>query len=217
MGVGLPARKGKELCATAFLKPQAAPPPLSLAPIPSSPSSPSGLSSPSRLPLVMAAFNKLGSLLRHNALTSGSSAISSPAVFNAARLMSTKLFVGGLSWGTDDQSLKEAFSGFGEVTEARVITDRETGRSRGFGFVSFNSDEDAKAAITAMDGQELDGRSVRVNVANERPAGPRTGGGYGGGGGYSGGGGYGGGGYGGGGGGGRYGGGNQSYGGQDSF
>ncbi|TVU07701.1 hypothetical protein EJB05_41067 [Eragrostis curvula] len=163
----------------------------------------------------MAAFNKLGSLLRHSALTSGSSAGSSPAVFNAARLMSTKLFVGGLSWGTDDQSLKEAFTSFGEVTEARVITDRESGRSRGFGFVSFNNTEDAKSAMEGMDGQELQGRSVRVNFANERPTGPRSGGGYSGGGGYGGGGygsGGGGGGYGGG-----YGGGNQSYGGQESF
>ncbi|GJM92080.1 hypothetical protein PR202_ga08508 [Eleusine coracana subsp. coracana] len=160
----------------------------------------------------MAAFNKLGSLLRHNALTAGSSATSSPAVFNAVRLMSTKLFVGGLAWGTDDQSLKEAFNGFGEVIEARVIMERETGRSRGFGFVSFANSEHAQAAMEAMDGKELNGRSVRVNLANERPAGPRGGGGYGGGGGYNGGGSYGGS-YGGGGG---YG-GNQSYGGHDSY
>ncbi|XP_062207875.1 glycine-rich RNA-binding protein 2, mitochondrial-like [Phragmites australis] len=144
----------------------------------------------------MAAFNKLGSLLRHSVLTSGASAGSSPAVFNAARLMSTKLFVGGLSWGTDDQSLREAFSSFGEVTEARVITDRETGRSRGFGFVNFSNSEDAKSAVSSMDGQELQGRSVRVNFANERPAGSQS---------YSGGGGYGGGGY-------SSGGGNQGYG-----
>uniref|UniRef100_A0A0A8YFE9 RRM domain-containing protein n=1 Tax=Arundo donax TaxID=35708 RepID=A0A0A8YFE9_ARUDO len=100
----------------------------------------------------MAAFNKLGSLLRHSALTSAASAGSSPAVFNVARLMSTKLFVGGLSWGTDDHSLKEAFSSFGEVTEARVITDRDNGKSRGFGFVTFNNSEDAKNALS-MDGQ----------------------------------------------------------------
>ncbi|KAF8719268.1 hypothetical protein HU200_023964 [Digitaria exilis] len=164
----------------------------------------------------MAAFNKLGSLLRHSALTSGASASSSPALFNAARLMSTKLFVGGLSWGTDDQSLKEAFSAYGEVTEARVITDRDTGRSRGFGFVNFSNSDEAKEAVAKMDGQEIDGRGVRVNFANERPAGNRGGGGGYGGGGYGGGGGgYGGGGYGGGGGGyggGGYGGGNESYG-----
>ncbi|KAF8664988.1 hypothetical protein HU200_054309 [Digitaria exilis] len=159
----------------------------------------------------MAAFNKLGSLLRHSALASGPSASSSPALFSAARLMSTRLFVGGLSWGTDEQALKEAFGTFGEVTEARVITDRDTGRSRGFGFVDFSNSDEAKEAVSQMDGQELQGRSVRVNFANERPAGNRGGGGGFGGGGYSGGGGYGGGGY---------GGGNQSYGsegGQDSF
>jgi len=63
----------------------------------------------------MAAFNKLGSLLRHSALTSGAPASSSPALFNVARLMSTKLFVGGLSWGTDEQTLRQAFSSFGEL------------------------------------------------------------------------------------------------------
>ncbi|KAJ1286806.1 hypothetical protein BS78_03G380300 [Paspalum vaginatum] len=135
----------------------------------------------------MAAFNKLGSLLRH-----GAPASLSPAVFNAARLMSTKLFVGGLSWGTNDQTLREAFSTFGEVTEARVITDRETGRSRGFGFVSFTSSDEAKSAVEQMDGQDLEGRSVRVNFANERPAvnrggGGGYGGGFGSGGGYGGG------------------------------
>jgi RNA recognition motif-containing protein len=101
----------------------------------------------------MAAFNKLGSLLRHSTLTSGAPASSSPALFNAARLMSTKLFVGGLSWGTDEQTLRQAFSSFGEVTEARIITDRETGRSRGFGFVNFSNSDDAKEAVSQMDGQ----------------------------------------------------------------
>ncbi|XP_066313192.1 glycine-rich RNA-binding protein 2, mitochondrial-like [Miscanthus floridulus] len=145
----------------------------------------------------MAAFNKLGGLLRHSALASGVAASSSPAVFNAARLMSTKLYVGGLSWGVDDVKLREAFSSFGDVTEARVITDRDTGRSRGFGFVNYTNNDDANAAISGMDGKEIDGRPVRVNIANDRPAGNRGGGGYGGGG-------FGGGGY---------GGDNQSYGG----
>uniref|UniRef100_A0A0D9V9I3 RRM domain-containing protein n=1 Tax=Leersia perrieri TaxID=77586 RepID=A0A0D9V9I3_9ORYZ len=134
----------------------------------------------------MAAFNKLGGLLRHSALTSSASSVSSPAMFNAARLMSTKLFVGGLSWGTDDQSLRDAFACFGEVTEARVISDRETGRSRGFGFVNFADDDAAKNAIEGMDGKDLGGRTVRVNFANERPPGNR---GFGGNGGYGGGGG----------------------------
>ena len=90
--------------------------------------------------------------------------------------MSNKLFVGGLSWGTDDHGLKQAFEAHGEVTDAKVINDRDTGRSRGFGFVTFASADDAQAAISAMDGTELDGRSIRVNVANDRPRGGGGGG-----------------------------------------
>jgi RNA recognition motif-containing protein len=93
--------------------------------------------------------------------------------------MSKKLFVGGLSWGTDDEALRQAFSKFGEIAEAKVITDRETGRSRGFGFVSFASDNDAMSAMQEMDGKQLDGRTIKVNEAQERP--PREGGGGGGG------------------------------------
>uniref|UniRef100_A0A7N0V781 RRM domain-containing protein n=1 Tax=Kalanchoe fedtschenkoi TaxID=63787 RepID=A0A7N0V781_KALFE len=103
------------------------------------------------------------------------------SMLNAVRDMSTKLFVGGLSWGTDDQSLKDAFSTYGEVIDARVITDRDTGRSRGFGFVSYADDQSASAAL-GMDGQELQGRNIRVNYATERVSSPR-GGGYNGGGG----------------------------------
>lgn len=114
--------------------------------------------------------------------------------------MSKKLFVGGLSWDTSDQSLGDAFAVHGEVTEAKVITDRETGRSRGFGFVTFVDAAAADAAIAQLDGSMLDGRNVRVNEAQQR-GGPRGGGGGGGGrGGYGGGGG----GYGGGGGGDRW-------------
>ena len=94
--------------------------------------------------------------------------------------MSKKLFVGGLSWGSDDESLRQAFEKFGQISEAKVITDRETGRSRGFGFVSFASDSAAAAALSEMDGKELDGRTIKVNEAQERPA--RSGGGYSGGG-----------------------------------
>lgn len=92
----------------------------------------------------------------------------------------------------DDQSLRESFTEYGEVIEARIIHDRETGRSRGFGFVSFTSNEEAAAAIAAMDGKDLHGRLVHVNYATERTGGFRSGGGgYGGGdGGYGGGGGY---------------------------
>ena len=75
--------------------------------------------------------------------------------------MSKKLFVGGLAWATTSESLRKAFEVYGDVAEAKVITDRETGRSRGFGFVTMTN-----AAIAAMDGKELDGRAVRVNEAS---------------------------------------------------
>ena len=106
--------------------------------------------------------------------------------------MSKKLFVGGLSWGTNDEQLKTAFSTFGTVTDAKVILDRDSGRSRGFGFVSFDDPAAAQQAIQEMDGQELDGRVIRVNEAQEKPRPARTddrsggGGGGGGGGGASG-------------------------------
>ena len=82
--------------------------------------------------------------------------------------MTKKLFVGGLSWGTTDSDLKEAFASYGEITEAKVITDRDTGRSRGFGFVTFARDEDVKTAISKMDGTSLDGRNITVNEAQEK-------------------------------------------------
>ncbi len=128
--------------------------------------------------------------------------------------MSKKLYVGGLSWGTDDRGLRAAFEKFGVVDDAKVITDRETGRSRGFGFVSFVEPADADKAVEGMHEQELEGRRLTVNEARERAprgSGPRGGGG--GGGGYGGGGSRGGGGYGGGGGGGGYGGGGNDRGG----
>ncbi len=117
--------------------------------------------------------------------------------------MSKKLFVGGLAWATSDDSLRAAFEEFGPVSEAKVVLDRDTGRSRGFGFVTFEEDANGQKAIEALDGKELDGRSIRVNEAENKP----RGGGRGGGGGFRGGGG----GYGGGGGG--YGGGGGGYGG----
>jgi len=115
--------------------------------------------------------------------------------------MSRKLFVGGLSWNTNDDGLRMAFERFGNIDEAKVIIDRETGRSRGFGFVTFNDAESARSAMGEMNGQALDGRNIKVNEAEEKPRGGGGGGGRsfgGGGGGYGGGGG----GYGGGGGGG---------------
>ena len=85
--------------------------------------------------------------------------------------MMNKLFVGGLSWNTTDAGLRTAFEKHGEVTEAKVINDRETGRSRGFGFVTFTTDESAQAAIAAINGTEMDGRTVRVNAADDKPQG----------------------------------------------
>jgi RNA recognition motif-containing protein len=116
-----------------------------------------------------------------------------------------KLYVGNLAYSVRDDSLHQAFSQFGTVTSAKVMMDRDTGRSKGFGFVEMGSDAEAQSAINGMNGQALEGRAIVVNEARPREERP---GGYGGGGGSRGGGyGGGGGGYGGGGGGGGYGGG----------
>ena len=82
--------------------------------------------------------------------------------------MSKKLFVGGLSWNTDDGGLQAAFEKFGEVVEAKVITDRDTGRSRGFGFVTFAEADDCQRAKDEMNGTELDGRTLNVDIARDR-------------------------------------------------
>ena len=95
--------------------------------------------------------------------------------------MSNKLFVGGLAWATDDHSLQNAFGNHGNVTEAKVIMDRDSGRSRGFGFVTFSAAEEASAAIAEMDGSDLDGRTIRVNLAEDKPRRDNRGGGGGGG------------------------------------
>jgi RNA recognition motif-containing protein len=129
--------------------------------------------------------------------------------------MGNKLYVGNLPYSVRDGDLEQSFSQFGAVTSAKVMMERDTGRSKGFGFVEMGSDAEAQAAIEGMNGQPLGGRSLVVNEARpmeaRRP--PRSGGGFGGGGG-----GYGGGGYGGGGrreGGGGYGGGRREGGGND--
>jgi RNA recognition motif-containing protein len=95
--------------------------------------------------------------------------------------MSTKLYVGNLSFNTSSQDLETMFAEAGTVQSANVVEDRETGRSRGFGFVEMSSKEEAQAAITALDGKEFDGRSLKVNEAKPREN--RAGGGGGGGGG----------------------------------
>jgi len=95
-------------------------------------------------------------------------------------VMATKLFVGSLSYNVTDQMLSDAFAQAGTVVSAKVIMDRMTGRSKGFGFVEMSSPEEAKKATEMWNGKELDGRVLAVNEA--RPMQPRTGGGYGGGG-----------------------------------
>ena len=119
--------------------------------------------------------------------------------------MGNKLYVGNLAYGIRDEDLQQNFAAFGTVASAKVMMDRETGRSKGFGFVEMSSDAEAQAAIAGMNGKDLEGRAVVVNEARpreERPGGfggggggrSGGGGGFGGGGGRSGGGGYGGGG-----------------------
>jgi len=121
--------------------------------------------------------------------------------------MGNKLYVGNLAYSVRDESLQQAFSQFGSVASAKVMMDRETGRSKGFGFVEMGSDAEAQAAINGMNGQTLEGRAIVVNEARPREDRP---GGFGGGGGGGSRGGYGGGGSGGGAGGGGYGGGGGS-------
>jgi hypothetical protein len=122
--------------------------------------------------------------------------------------MGNKLYVGNLPYSVRDSDLEQAFGQFGAVTSAKVMMERDTGRSKGFGFVEMGSDAEAQAAISGMNGQPLGGRSIVVNEARPMESRPPRSGGYGGGGGGGGyGGGGGGGGYGGGGGGGRSGGG----------
>ena len=115
--------------------------------------------------------------------------------------MGNKLYIGNLPYSVGDSDLEQAFGQFGAVSSAKVMMDRETGRSKGFGFVEMGSDPEAQAAISGMNGQSLGGRSVVVNEARPMESRPPRSGGFGGGGG-GGGGGYGGGGSGGGGGGG---------------
>ena len=97
--------------------------------------------------------------------------------------MGNKLYVGNLAYSVRDESLQEAFSQFGTVISAKVMMDRETGRSKGFGFVEMSTDDEAQSAINGMNGQALEGRAIVVNVARPREDRPGGGGGFGGGGG----------------------------------
>ncbi len=89
-------------------------------------------------------------------------------IFFRGSRVSTKLFVGSLPWSIDDQALQTAFEGHGTVVSAKVIKDRETGRSRGFGFVEMENSTDAENAIKALNESELDGRNIVVNEAKAR-------------------------------------------------
>lgn len=93
--------------------------------------------------------------------------------------MSAKIYVGNLSFKTQSEGLEELFAEHGSVVSAKVITDRETGRSRGFGFVEMGSSDEAQAAIEALNGKDFDGRTLRVNEAEDKP---KREGGFGGGG-----------------------------------
>ncbi len=100
--------------------------------------------------------------------------------------MATKLFVGSLAYGVTDEQLEEFFKVAGNVVSAKVIIDRDTGRSKGFGFVEMGSEEEAKAAVDTLNGKELEGREIAVNEARpQQPREDRSFGGGGGGGGRS--------------------------------
>ncbi|KAK6918820.1 RNA recognition motif domain [Dillenia turbinata] len=82
--------------------------------------------------------------------------------------INNKLFVGGLSWSVDEKSLKDAFSSYGEVTEVRIMYDKDTGRTRGFGFVHFSKADEAQCAKDAMDGKAFLGRPLRISFALDK-------------------------------------------------
>ena len=100
--------------------------------------------------------------------------------------MGRRLYVGNLSYGTTDERLREMFEEHGSVTSAQIIMDRDTGRSKGFGFVEMGTDQEAQAAIEALNGQQIDGRALTVNEARPKTEGGGGRGGYGGGRGYGG-------------------------------
>ncbi len=95
--------------------------------------------------------------------------------------MGKKLYVGNLSYGIGDSDLQDMFGAYGTVTSAQVVMDRETGRSKGFGFVEMGTDQEANAAISALNGKEIEGRALTVNEARPKPEGGGGRGGFGGG------------------------------------
>ncbi|MDR2842443.1 MAG: RNA-binding protein [Spirochaetaceae bacterium] len=92
--------------------------------------------------------------------------------------MGNKLYVGNLSYHTNEDKLRSFFSSFGNVASAKIIVDRETGNSKGFGFVEMSTDEEASAAIEGSNGKDLDGRQIRVNPAMDKPRRDKPQGGY---------------------------------------
>ena len=109
----------------------------------------------------------------------GNSLWKAPVCRTVKHHMSNKLFVGNLSFNATENTLNDAFAAFGTVTETNLMMDRETGRPRGFGFITMSSADEAQKAIAGMNGKEMDGRALTVNVAKPREE--RTGGGGGGG------------------------------------
>ncbi|MCB9062183.1 MAG: RNA-binding protein [Halobacteriovoraceae bacterium] len=89
--------------------------------------------------------------------------------------MNSKLYVGNLSYNLQEQSLKDVFAEFGEVRSAKIIMDRDSGNSKGFGFVEMGSNDEAQLAIDNLDGKEVDGRNIRVSIAKEKQGGARGG------------------------------------------
>ncbi|KAI3665830.1 hypothetical protein L6452_44465 [Arctium lappa] len=122
--------------------------------------------------LKMAFLGRVGNLLkqsRNKHASIGLSSTNSP-LFQAIRSMSSaKLFIAGLPYATDEMRLKDAFQQYGEVIDVMVITDRDSGRSRGFGFVRYFSADDANTALQEMNGKELYGRKIKISFAEEKP------------------------------------------------
>jgi RNA recognition motif-containing protein len=92
--------------------------------------------------------------------------------------MAKKIYVGNMSYSTSEDSVRSLFASYGEVVSVNLITDRYTGESKGFGFVEMAQDEQATAAISALNGKELDGRQLRVDIAQDKPRGDSRSGGY---------------------------------------
>lgn len=88
--------------------------------------------------------------------------------------MAKKLYVGNLSYNTTDEDVRELFASYGTIESLNLISDRDTGRPKGFGFVEMSTEDEARSAISGLDGREVDGRQIKVNEANDRP--PRRGG-----------------------------------------